>query len=144
MKTTLENWFGDFKSYSQLKIADRSALPQVPSCYLLVSNTQCLYVGQTINLKSRWYGHKKLILKTNEYSNLFILWREVKEAYTRRWGEWYLTKRLAPVYNPIWMPPPIKGQFIAKLNKEPQAVLYRHEDKLPEEFYAWLDSKKPL
>lgn len=58
--STLEYLFSDLDSYNQLDVEDKGKLPKKPGVYILFTAKQCLYVGQTNNLKSRWSSHSQL------------------------------------------------------------------------------------
>lgn len=82
-------------------------LPDKPACYVIQLDGTTIYVGQTVNLKARFFSHG--IKKTGPKSYK-SKWGELqgdlcmKVRYAQRYGDWAmremrLINRLAPRFN---------------------------------------------
>lgn len=84
-----------------------SHMPAVPACYVLTLDGRAVYVGQTMNLRTRFYSHG---IKTNGSGRFLTRWGELhgdlrlKVKFGQRYGDWCMREarlidRLKPSLN---------------------------------------------
>ncbi len=83
-----------WRSFNARKPSD---MPPFPCCYALVLNGVVVYVGQTLNLRARFYAHT---LPRDIGPGVLVL----KAKFGERYGDWAmrearLINRLRPKYN---------------------------------------------
>ena len=82
-------------------------LPPEPACYVLLLDGVAVYVGQTVNLRTRFYKHAIRPVGEEEYSSGWGVLRgylTMKVRFGARYGDWAmrearLINKLSPRFN---------------------------------------------
>lgn len=83
-------------------IDSRCYLPSASAIYFLMRGDECLYVGQSINLRNRWNAHEKLA-EVGEGESLRLAWQPTPERHLDA-VERKMISVLKPRYNYNLMP----------------------------------------
>jgi hypothetical protein len=90
----------DIAALPSLPLLDRSKLPSVAACYLVIEKDAVIYVGQTCRLQKRWNAHHKLEELKRRNADVKIAWIECNDS-----------SLLTPIENALinWFQPELNG-----------------------------------
>lgn len=101
---------GDYaKGWHRFDAMRPEHMPRLPACYAVYLDGQLVYIGQTVDLKNRFYEHK---FRFGYGKNIHAPWGSfpdkcvfsVKAKFSGRYGEWAmreirLIRKLNPSFN---------------------------------------------
>ncbi len=137
-------------------IPHRNQLPSVGGVYFVISkNDDLIYIGQTVNLKTRWYRHEcGISLESPQETS--IAWLVVEDSVKRVRLEQLLIQRFKPSLNrtpraeekktastPRFMKKEPKENKPTKSELEILAVLWKRETATVREVFDVLNERKP-
>lgn len=97
-KSQLSRIIGRYAGLRWVEFCPFSELPDLPCCYAIQQDGVTIYVGQTLDLRSRMYDHRRTWL--NELPGIV----RMKVRFGERYGDWAmrearLIRRLSPEWN---------------------------------------------